>query len=37
MLNMENGLVEQVGYVRVVQGVDGLSAAPFADNEAEVS
>ena len=37
MFNMEDCLVEQVGNVGVVQGVDDLSAAPLADNEAEMS
>ena len=37
MLDVKNRLVEQVGYVGVVQGVDSLSAAALADNEAEMS
>jgi hypothetical protein len=37
MLNVEDCLVEQVGNVGVVQRVDNLSAAPLADNEAEMS
>ncbi len=37
MFNVEDCLVEEVGNVGVVQGVDDLSAAPLADNEAEVS
>ena len=37
MFNVEDCLVEQVGNVGVVQGIDDLSAAPLADNEAEMS
>ena len=32
MLDVEDGLVEQVGHVRVVQGVDDAAPAPLPDD-----
>lgn len=37
MFNVEDCLVEQIGNVGVVEGVHDVSAAPLADNEAEMS
>ena len=37
MLDVEDGLVEQVGHVRVVQGVDDAAPAPLPDDEAEMA
>jgi hypothetical protein len=36
VFDVVDGLVEQVGDVRVVEGVDDAAAASFADYEAEV-
>ena len=37
VFDVEDGLVEQVGDVRIVEGVDDAAAVPFADHEPEVS
>ena len=37
MFDVEDGLVEQVGDVRIVEGIDDAAAAPFANHEPEAS
>jgi len=37
VLEVVGGIVEQIGHVRVVQGVDDLPPVPLADHQAELT